>query len=584
MDSTGPSQERRLKDIQPRPKPPPPPAPPSREASHKPIATKSPTKLLFIDHYDETTDPAIRKLAYAHVQHNRTRRRREAALERLHLGLETIAPQHAAEGSKNSKKSDAHAGAETEEDENVDSIGANKDHGPSNRSRPIAIKRRRTSFRRRERGTSQMQVMTHKAQPHTMLDPSDPDPFSSGSQSIPRATHFLLIHYVRDMMFSLSNSRAYSHEHNRWLVPIALEDPLVLGGITAMASANILQLSKGIPRVDQFAEHQLLQNKISLIRTINQNLDRPVHELGLPTFFAMFGLMVTELLAGSMEAAKPHIKGVVKLGEIKGGWESLPTFFMGQVLMYMNAVAVITKTKPQIQPPPMQIEFSPTTKGLICEETDPNLSSLAVGFDAACPSILAPELLEVIRDAAEDAILTDFLSQHDKLLPLPDLRAAQQRRWHFHYKRLNFPFREGREKNLGHDPHRDAAQECCRLATSLFTFGFARGLIHPTSPVLRSIITQLRAMLDQSNLHNFWHPHEEMLFWVLFMAANSCGGQAEYPWIIMQLARGAKILECHDWETVRLIMLRFLYADRYFRDPLREVWTAVEMHKSMMAG
>jgi hypothetical protein len=164
------------------------------------------------------------------------------------------------------------------------------------------------------------------------------------------------------------------------------------------------------------------------------------------------------------------------------------------------------------------------------------------------------------------------------IYPFPHLekRHISIKRTNIDHRLLSYPFTHP-------DDTSTPIQETIRLATILYSTAHYN-VVQPSSAVARSLITDLKTALEQTNLRDCWGESTNALLWVLLLGAHLSAGQAERPWFVTALGRmRMKVpVQCRDWAGVRRVLVGFYYSDRVFLQSLRKVWQEVEGVMSLL--
>lgn len=102
-------------------------------------------------------------------------------------------------------------------------------------------------------------------------------------------------------------------------------------------------------------------------------------------------------------------------------------------------------------------------------------------------------------------------------------------------------------------------------------------LHNPASTFFRAMISQLKTALEKSDVRSFWNPAQKALLWVLCLGAQHSEHQRERPWFVVNIAMVAQLLGLGTWESLRPILLRFIFIPRLNESPMRKVWAEVAL-------
>ncbi len=178
------------------------------------------------------------------------------------------------------------------------------------------------------------------------------------------------------------------------------------------------------------------------------------------------------------------------------------------------------------------------------------------------------QLVQAFRDLREVMLYHEYYHSQTTPLPPAELDHFNIKSYNLHYLVLTLP--------LQTLPSASDKQEPCCLA--LLIFWNANYLVgKPDSALFRTLTTQLKAVLEKSDMLEFWGPHFELLMWVLSLGAHILGGQRERAWFVLNLARGARILKLGEWVDLRKVLLRFFCLDRVYQKSLEEALQEANM-------
>ena len=231
--------------------------------------------------------------------------------------------------------------------------------------------------------------------------------------------------------------------------------------------------------------------------------------------------------------------------------------------------ATIARSFPILPPPSPLVAASASTYDRVTSSTDPQLNQIGTGLlDPGVANLFDELLVQTFRDLREVTLYGEFFHNRECVLPEIEVEYFSAKAYGILHRVLSMPFQFPRATS----PH----QEPCRLA--LLVFWHANWAIHlPDSGVFRSLTTQLKSALDQSNLQSLWHPHDRLLIWVMFLGAYISAGQREHSWFMMYLARSARQrgLKCSN--ELKAVLQRFFYIDRIYRKGVEDIWDEVSI-------
>jgi len=231
--------------------------------------------------------------------------------------------------------------------------------------------------------------------------------------------------------------------------------------------------------------------------------------------------------------------------------------------------ATITRSFPILPPPSPLVAASASTYDRITSSTDPQLKHMGTGLlDPGVASLFDELLVQAFRDLREVTLYREFFHTRECVLPEIEVEYFNVKAYETLYRVLSMPFQFPRATS--------PQQEPCRLA--LLVFWHANWAIHlPDSGLFRSLTTQLKSALEQSNLQSLWHPHDMLLIWVMCLGAYISAGQREHSWFITYLARSARQRELKCSKELKAVLQRFFYIDRIYRKGVEDIWDEVSI-------
>jgi len=231
--------------------------------------------------------------------------------------------------------------------------------------------------------------------------------------------------------------------------------------------------------------------------------------------------------------------------------------------------ATIARSFPVLPPPSPLVAASASTYDRITSCTDPQLKQIGTGLlDPGVASLFDESLVRAFRDLREVTLYRECFRNQECVLPEIEVEYFSVKAYETLHCVLSMPFQFPRATS--------PQQEPCRLA--LLIFWHANWAIHlPNSSIFRSLTTQLKSALEQSNLQSLWHPHDRLLIWVTFLGAYISAGQREHSWFMMYLARSARQRGLKYSKELRAVLQRFFYIDRIYHKGLEGIWDEVSI-------
>lgn len=224
----------------------------------------------------------------------------------------------------------------------------------------------------------------------------------------------------------------------------------------------------------------------------------------------------------------------------------------------------MTRSSPISPPPSLLAAASKSTYERITSYTDPQLKQIGTKlFEPDIASLFDKSLLRAFRDLREVILYREFFHNEECVLPEIEVEYFSVKAYETLHRALSIPF----QLPMATSPQ----QEPCRLA--LLVFWHANYAIHlPDSGIFRSLTTQLKSALEQSDPQSLWQPHYRLFIWVTFLGAYISVGQREYSWFMMYLARAARHGGLHTSDDLKAVLLPFFYIDRIYCKGLENIW------------
>jgi hypothetical protein len=226
--------------------------------------------------------------------------------------------------------------------------------------------------------------------------------------------------------------------------------------------------------------------------------------------------------------------------------------------------AIMTRSFPILPPAcPIQAASSATYEKII-SNTDPQLQQIGTGLlEPDIASLFDESLAQAFRDMCEVILYREFFHHQEWVLPETEVEYFTNKAYETVYRAISIPF----EFQGAASPQ----QEPCRLA--LLVFWHANYAIHlPDSGIFRSLTTQIKSALEQSDPASLWSPHYRLFIWVMFLGAYISVGQREHSWFMMYLARAAQRQGLRTSKDLKAVLSNFFYIDRIYRKGLESIW------------
>jgi hypothetical protein len=231
--------------------------------------------------------------------------------------------------------------------------------------------------------------------------------------------------------------------------------------------------------------------------------------------------------------------------------------------------AAIARSFPILPPPSPLVAASASTYDRITSGTDPQLKQIGTGLlDPGVASLFDESLVRAFYDLREVTLYRECFRDQECVLPEIEVEYFNVRAYEILHLVLSMPFQFPRATSLQQEP--------CRLA--LLVFWHANWAIHlPSSILFRSLTTQLKSALEQSNLQSLWYPHDRLLIWATFLGAYISAGQRQHSWFMMYLARSARQRGLKCSQELKAVLQRFFYIDRIYHKGLEDIWDEVSV-------
>lgn len=281
-------------------------------------------------------------------------------------------------------------------------------------------------------------------------------------------------------------------------------------------------------------------------------------------------------MTGDEFEATAHLNGLQKLITLRGGFQELPVPVIQELVGVCHLQAIVTRSPPALEPPPITKEVP---RGLVAEiqsGTGPDMEPVGQGLLSGHESAyFSPEMLGILSDMRESTLFKEYVVQNELGPSFTGSEIMAIKRMHILHRLLTFNSKEN------NPALRKDIEEVVRLA--LLVFWNANLMLHQSSSaIFRSLTAQLKHALERTDLRFFWTPLTDALVWVLFLGAHISIGQRQRPWFVMQIARGAQILNIGEWHNVRALLQRFFYLDRVYLTSYQNIWEEVQLLVDVM--
>lgn len=207
---------------------------------------------------------------------------------------------------------------------------------------------------------------------------------------------------------------------------------------------------------------------------------------------------------------------------------------------------------------------SASTYERITSNTDPQLKGIGTRLlEPDVATLFEESLVQAFHDLREVTLYREFFHNQECALPDIEVEYFSTKAYETLHRALSIPFQFPKATS--------PQQEPCRLA--LLVFWHANYAIHlPDSGIFRSLTTQLKLALEQSDPQSLWQPHYRLFVWVTFLGAYISVGQPEHSWFMMYLARAARQRGLTSATDLKAALQPFFYIDRIYQKGLQNIW------------
>jgi hypothetical protein len=228
-------------------------------------------------------------------------------------------------------------------------------------------------------------------------------------------------------------------------------------------------------------------------------------------------------------------------------------------------------TKPVFPLWPLE-PVSPELKARIRPPPASPLNLLGLGFDET--SFLSEALLMTL-DRFRDSLLLMHISNQNPLgLGPNDSKTLWRLSNEVEHELLSYPYRTVGGLNM--HPIESVARTAAEFSMNQIVL-----YTHPSSGLGRALTRHLKKAMETcmaggiSALPESCH---DLLAWALFIGAQGCLKQAEYPWYVSRLADVLSARGWTSWEEVQNVMRRYIYVSYMQETCWRTIWQQADAH------
>ena len=118
-----------------------------------------------------------------------------------------------------------------------------------------------------------------------------------------------------------------------------------------------------------------------------------------------------------------------------------------------------------------------------------------------------------------------------------------------------------------------ASFESCRLAAMVFV---ETVLLHNNTPNAVLLAAGMKRTLSRGNMEVMLQEQPELLTWILYMGNIVASGTEMAPWFLRSFAQALSFQRLSIFETVRNVLIEFLWLDGVLNKHLFSIWLEVK--------
>jgi hypothetical protein len=178
-----------------------------------------------------------------------------------------------------------------------------------------------------------------------------------------------------------------------------------------------------------------------------------------------------------------------------------------------------------------------------------------------CRNFIGEDLFDIVSKLRRLKLIRDQIRRSDLQLSFQQFETMEKAQLSLEHRLLSMPFRKPMWASS--NPARDAF----RLIVFLLS-GSPVNITQPRNPFRSSLVEQLKASLQESNIAGLWRPCSDLLLWTLVIAAHFCHQRVEWAWIISKASFVCRELYIDSLASFKEVLCRFdlVLADHVLSD------------------
>ncbi|KAJ5390172.1 uncharacterized protein N7496_001240 [Penicillium cataractarum] len=291
-------------------------------------------------------------------------------------------------------------------------------------------------------------------------------------------------------------------------------------------------------------------------------------------------------IAGNVEAATAHTKGVEALIELNGGVEALDHMAQSEIYHGDMLNAILTNTRPTLSP-------TATWRSKILQEEKifHSTSNFITGFanqfkkDLSQLSCLGTSFFAAPWYSGLEDSMKDLLQWSQRLIQYYEIARLQTSITTQSDNDL-FLVLEHQLMLIRYTPKLSASYTISDLLNeplrvTLLIYLNACVWHFRVFPIMRYMVSPLQQILlsnttgANSILHCIKRNAPDLLFWILFIGGVASRGHHEHLWFVAQLVELTSYLGISDWDAAQVILRGFFHMDHPGQPGGKELWEEV---------
>ncbi|KAH8816989.1 hypothetical protein F5884DRAFT_778150 [Xylogone sp. PMI_703] len=377
----------------------------------------------------------------------------------------------------------------------------------------------------------------------------DADPFNT----LPLGPHFTLPKLIHHCSHAMGESLVALGPGNPmkevWL-PVIFSDQLLLQCTMYTSSVHM----SSIYGIDIMYNPDVVAHRIRTLVLLNQRLANPVQAVNDITLTSVMGFLGQVIVCGNVQETTLHLDGIQKMLALAPSYVPNPN--VREVLFWTDLIgSALCHTKPRrfVDRPKIRLYCHPlylnprSTIGILCR-----------GFQKV---LLNHGVFNSITDILHDLrCLTTVMhfsrcKAHSEMPLYVDMcRDIKQRL-------VSLPSIQGTK-----------IFESCRLATMLFT----ELILLDNSSNAAVLAAGIKTTLEGGDLDDMIQYSAGLLLWILFIGNIAALGTELGPWFNDMFIRALSLQKLYHVESVRMVLIEFLWLEDVLNNHLNTVWTDVK--------